>query len=46
MRISRYVGIDVSKDGLDVAMLGEAQTWQVDNTKEGIEKPGHQWPTE
>src|SRR6266487_2625779 len=32
-----YVGIDVSKDRLDVAVLGEKQAWQVENTKEGIE---------
>jgi transposase len=33
-----YVGIDVSKDQLDVALLGDKQTWQVENTKEGIQK--------
>jgi len=33
-----YVGIDVSKDRLDVAVLGEKQACQVENTKEGIEK--------
>ena len=31
-----YVGIDVSKDKLDVAVLGENQTKQVDNTEAGI----------
>jgi transposase len=31
-----YVGIDVSKDSLDVAMLGEKQEKQVSNTKDGI----------
>ena len=31
-----YVGIDVSKDKLDVAVLGENQTNQVDNTEAGI----------
>ena len=31
-----YVGIDVSKDRLDVAMLGEERVWQVNNTPEGI----------
>jgi transposase len=36
MATSIYVGIDVSKDRLDVAMLGEEQVWQVDNTHEGI----------
>jgi transposase len=33
-----YVGIDVSKDRLDVAVLGEERGWQVDNTQEGIAK--------
>src|SRR5215216_218487 len=33
-----FVGIDVSKDRLDVAVLGEEQGWQVDNTQEGIAK--------
>jgi hypothetical protein len=32
-----YVGIDVSKDRLDVAVLGEQQAWQVENTCQGIE---------
>jgi transposase len=32
----RYVGIDVSKDRLDVAVLGEERGWQVDNSPEGI----------
>lgn len=31
-----YVGIDVSKDRLDGAVLGEEQEWQVDNTPKGI----------
>ena len=31
-----FVGIDVSKDRLDVAVLGEERVWQVDNTAEGI----------
>ena len=31
----RYVGIDVSKDRLDVAELG-GRVWQVENTREGI----------
>jgi transposase len=30
------VGIDVSKDRLDVAVLGEERGWQVDNSPEGI----------
>jgi transposase len=36
MATSSYVGIDVSKDKLDVAVLGEERTWQVDNTPKGI----------
>ena len=36
MATSNYVGIDVSKDRLDVAMLGEERVWQVNNTQEGI----------
>jgi transposase len=31
-----YVGIDVSKDRLDVAVLGERQETQVENSREGI----------
>jgi transposase len=31
-----YVGIDVSKDRLDVAVRGQEQGWQVDNTQEEI----------
>jgi transposase len=38
MATSSYVGIDVSKDRLDVAVLGEERGWQVDNTQEGIAK--------
>ena len=38
MATSSYVGIDVSKGRLDVAVLGEEQAWQVDNTREGIAK--------
>ncbi len=33
-----YVGIDVSKGKLDVAVLGEERGWQVDNTQAGIAK--------
>jgi transposase len=40
-----YVGIDVSKDKLDSAVLGEKQTWQVENTKEGIQKVVDQMQT-
>jgi transposase len=36
MATSSYVGIDVSKDKLDVAVLGEGCVWQVDNSSEGI----------
>jgi len=36
MTTSSYVGIDVSKDRLDVAVLGEEHGWQVDNTQAGI----------
>lgn len=36
MATSSYVGIDVSKDRLDVAVLGEERAWQVDNTSQGI----------
>jgi transposase len=32
----KYVGIDVSKDKLDIAVLGERQAKQVDNTSQGI----------
>lgn len=33
-----YVGIDVSKDRLDIAVLAEKQTWQVENTAKGIDE--------
>lgn len=36
MATSNYVGIDVSKDQLDVAVLGEKQAKSVSNTKDGI----------
>ena len=36
MTTSSYVGIDVSKARLDVAILGEKQEKQVNNTKDGI----------
>jgi transposase len=36
MATSSYVGIDVAKDRLDVAVLGEKQEKQVSNTKDGI----------
>jgi transposase len=38
MATSSYVGIDVSKDRLDVAVLGEERVWQVDNTSKGIDE--------
>jgi transposase len=38
MATSSYVGIDVSKDRLDVGVLGEERGWQVTNTQEGIAK--------
>jgi transposase len=38
MTTSHYVGIDVSKDKLDVAALGDKHSWQVDNTKAGIQE--------
>ena len=34
----KYVGIDVAKDRLDVAVLGEGRGKQIDNTKDGIAK--------
>ena len=37
-----YVGIDVSKDKLDVAVLGEKRTWQVENNPAGIAQLGQQ----
>ena len=33
-----YVGIDVSKARLDIAVLGEKQAWQVENTSKGIDE--------
>lgn len=36
MATSSYVGIDVSKDRLDVAVLGEERVGQVNNTQNGI----------
>ena len=36
MATSSYVGIDVSKDRLDVAVLGEEEEKQVENTTQGI----------
>src|SRR4030095_956771 len=36
MATSSYVGIDVSKDRLDIAVLGEKQAWQGDNKLNGI----------
>jgi transposase len=36
MATSSYVGIDVSKVRLDIAVLGEKQSWQVENSCKGI----------
>jgi transposase len=36
MATSSYVGIDVSKDRLDIAVLGEERVWQEDNAQAGI----------
>jgi transposase len=36
-----YVGIDVSKDRLDIAVLGEKQAWQVENSCKGIDELVH-----
>lgn len=36
MATSSYVGIDVSKDRLDVAVLGAERVWQMDTTCEGL----------
>jgi transposase len=36
MATSSYVGIDVSKDRLDVAILGEERAGQVANTQAGV----------
>lgn len=33
-----FVGIDVSKKHLDIAVLSSGERWQTDNTAEGIEK--------
>ena len=33
-----YIGIDVSKDRLDGAVLGKKQPWQVDNAPAGIQE--------
>ena len=38
MATSSYVGIDVSKDRLDGAVLGKKQPWQVDNAPAGIQE--------
>jgi transposase len=42
MATSSYIGIDVSKDRLDVALLGEEGVWQVENTPSGIADLVHQ----
>jgi transposase len=38
MATSSYVGIDVSKDRLDIAILGEERVWQTENTEKGIDQ--------
>lgn len=38
MATSSYIGIDVSKDRLDVAILGEKKEKQMDNAQEGIKE--------
>jgi transposase len=38
MATSSYVGIDVSKARLDIAVLGEKQAWQAENTCKGIDE--------
>uniref|UniRef100_A0A832H5R2 IS110 family transposase n=1 Tax=Oscillatoriales cyanobacterium SpSt-402 TaxID=2282168 RepID=A0A832H5R2_9CYAN len=38
MATSSYVGIDVSKARLDVAVLGAKQAWQVENSCKGIDE--------
>jgi transposase len=38
MATSSYAGIDVSKDKLDIAILGEKQAWQVENSCKGIDE--------
>lgn len=40
-----YVGIDVSKDRLDVAVLSEKRAWKVENRKAGIQKLVEQMQT-
>jgi transposase len=42
MATSSYVGIDVSKSRLDVAVQGEEREWQMDNTQAGIAKLAQQ----
>ena len=36
MATSSYVGINVSKARLDIAVSGKEPVWQVDNTADGI----------
>src|SRR5215216_5283921 len=42
MATKLYVGIDVSKAKLDVAVLEDKQVWQMENTKAGIKELLHQ----
>ena len=39
---SRYVGIDVSQDRLDVAVVPDGTGWQVANTETGVREVGEQ----
>jgi transposase len=38
MATSSYIGIDVSKNRLDVAVRGDKQTWEIGNTPGGIQE--------
>ena len=40
MEKKMYVGIDVSKDTLDVAVHGDKQHWSFPNNEAGIKKMG------
>lgn len=34
----KYIGIDVGKEKLEIALWGESKSWQIDNNEEGIGK--------
>ena len=38
MKANVYVGIDVSKERLDIGIAGENESWEVSNDPEGIRK--------